>query len=274
MGNAYKFADNNGDVLKELDQAGFEAINTVGLQVAKKHTCLIAKDADLPIPIGSGTFVNAGSQLFVATAKHLFENLQADQRIGVYWGEEDNRAEATCGNIILDEKLDLAAIPIAPNIGACGVSLRCHQPNRKEAESDLFVVSGTPTEKCKIDPNSKTIIVGHFSHGLVKLPRQSWPTNPELAISPDVDLFFNYTRDLAINVNGAPMRQIDPHGLSGGGIWSVPVSSEPGIWSPANARLIAVQRCVESYAWRYLRATKIEHWLRLVKSNRKHPVVG
>lgn len=266
MSNLYKFADSNGNILKELDQAGFQAINAVGWEVAKKHTCMIAKEGDLPIPIGSGTFVEIGSQLFVATAKHLFENLRAEEHIGVYWGEQDNRAGVTRGNIILDEKLDLAAIPLPPDTKARGVSLGCLRHNHPEAESDLFVVSGIPSEKCKIDPNSKSIIVGHFSHGLVSLPLESWPTNPEVPISPDVDLFFNYTKDVAINSNGVPMRQINPRGLSGGGIWSVPALSECSVWSPANATLVAVQWGVEEYKWRYLRATKIKHWLRLAKS--------
>jgi hypothetical protein len=263
MSSTYKFADNNGNVLKELDQAGLQAINAVGLQVAKKHTCMIVKEGYTPIPIGSGTFVDVGNQLFVATAKHLFENLQADERIGIYWGEEDNKARVTNRDIILDEKLDLAAIPLLPDTKASGVSLECHNRNQSRTKSDLFVVSGIPSEKCKINQKSQVLIVCHFSHGLVSLPLESWPTNPELAISPDVDLFFNYTRDLAINGNGEPMRQINPYGLSGGGIWSVPVATS-GIWSSANAKLIAVQSSVESHEWRYLRATKIEHWLRLL----------
>jgi hypothetical protein len=274
MSSTYKFIDNNGNVLKELDQVGLQAFNAVGLQVAKKHTCMIAIEGDPPNPIGSGTFVEVGNQLFVATAKHLFENLQADKLIGIYWGEEDNRYGVTNSDIILDEKLDLAAIPIAPDIGACGVSLRCLQPNHPEAESDLFVLSGVPLEKCKIYPNSKPIVVGHFSHGLVSLPLESWPTNPELAISPDVDLFLNYTRDLATDGNVAPMRQIDPHGLSGGGVWSVPVLSQGSVWSPANATLVAVQSSVESDKWRYLRATRIEHWLRLAIRTRKRSVIA
>ncbi len=264
MNNSYEFIDNNGHVLKKLDQSGFEAIKAVGLQVAKKHTCMIAKECDPPITMGSGTFVQIGKHLFVATAKHLFENSQEDELVGIYWGEQDNRTSVIRGNVILDEKLDLAAIPLPNHIEARGLPLGCLQLDHAEVESDLFIVSGIPSKKCKIDQKSKTIDVGHFSLGLVALPRKSWPTNPELAISTNVDLLFNYTRDLAINSDGTPMRQIDPRGLSGGGIWSVPMTFG-GIWSPSKARLIAVQSSVETYKWRYLRATKIEHWLPLTE---------
>jgi len=254
-------------LLKELDQVGLQAFNAVGLQVAKKHTCMIAIEGDPPNPIGSGTFVEVDNQLFVATAKHLFEGLQADKLIGIYWGEEDNRCGVTNSDIILDEKLDLAAIPMPADTKACGVSLGCHHCDYSDSETDLFVVSGVPSEKCKIDQHTKTIVVGHFSLGLVSLPRQSWPTNPEVPIFPDVHMFFNYTRDLAINGNGERMNQINPHGLSGGGIWSVPILSQGSVWSPANSTLVAIQSSVESDKWRYLRATRIEHWLRLVSNS-------
>jgi len=244
---------------------GFQAINAVGGEVAKKHTCVIAKEDDLPIPIGSGTFAQVDNQLFVATAKHLFDDFRTDEFVAIYWGEQDNRAEVIRRDIIFHEELDLAAIPLPADTQACGASSRCLQPDHLEAEPDLFLVSGIPTEKCKLDPTSRTVAVGHCALGLVSLPLESWPTDPGLAISPDADLFFNYTKDLAINANGQRMRQIDPHGLSGGGIWSVPVVAD-GIWSPTDARLVAVQRSVESYEWRYLRANRIECWLRLVKS--------
>jgi len=263
MSSSYRFTNSNGHVLRELDDAGREAINAVGLQVAKKHTCMIAKEADGPIPIGSGTFVQIGPRLLVATAKHLFENSTADELISIYWGEEDNRASVTRGNITLDDRLDLAAIPLSRDTGACGVSLGGHQPDQPQAEPSLFVVSGIPTEKCNRNPKSRTLVVGHMSLGCVSLPRELWPTNPAEPICPDVDLFLNYTQDLAIDGRGAGMPQINPQGLSGGGIWSVPALTG-AIWSPANATLIAVQRSVESYRWRYLRATRIDRWLRLL----------
>ena len=39
-----------------------------------------------------------------------------------------------------------------------------------------------------------------------------------------------------------------------------------GVWSPTAAKLAAVQWGVESDKWKYLRATRIKHWLRLMAS--------
>lgn len=265
MRTPYEFVDSNGNKLRDLDESERAAIDAVGLHVAKKHTCMIAKEGEQPNPIGSGTFVQMGSQLFVATAKHLFGIFKGDDLIGIYWGEEDNRVGATKKSIIEDDNLDLAAIPLPPDTEACGWPLKNHEQDQQELEPELFVISGVPRQKCDIDLDSKVLQVGHFSLGCVKLPPHLWPTNPVEPIRPDVDLLLNYTRDSAMDRLGDPMRQIDPHGLSGGGIWSVPKSTD-GIWSPSNARLVAIQLSVESDKWRYLRCTRIEPWIRLLSN--------
>ena len=194
MSSSYRFIDDNGHILKELDETGFEAFKAVGLQVARKYTCMITRGDDPPIPIGSGAFVQLGARLFVATAKHLFENFRTDELVGIYWGEEDNRAGVTIRNVILDDKLDLAAISLPHDTKACCVSLGLHETDHPQDEPDIFVVSGIPTEKCKVNPNSRTFIVGHFSMGLVRLPTKRWPKDPEIGISPDMDLLLHYTQ--------------------------------------------------------------------------------
>lgn len=265
MRTPYVFVDSNGNKLRDVDESEREAINAVGLHVAKKHTCMIAVEGDKPYPIGSGTFVQMGSQLFVATAKHLFEKFKVDDLVGIYWGEKDNRVGADMKSIIVDDNLDLAAIPLPPDTESCGGPLKDPEHDQKELEPELFVISGIPTEKCDIDLDSKVLKVGHFSLGCVKLPTNLWPTKPVEPIRPDVDLLLNYTRESAMNHLGDPMRQIAPFGLSGGGIWSVPKSAD-GVWSPGNARLVAIQSSVESDQWRYLRCTRIEPWIRLLSN--------
>jgi hypothetical protein len=261
------FVDGDGDPLRELDEATLEAINAVGWQVAKKHTCMITKETERPEPIGSGTFVQVGDRLFVATARHLFRDFKTDDVIGMYWGEEDNRTGIIRSDAILDGELDLAAIPLPSDTRACGVLLRGQRATHQEDEQEVFVISGVPAEKCTVDLQSRQIVVGHYSCGLVALPRKRWPTSSEVPISPDVDLFLNYTRDFAADDHGNRTRQIAPYGLSGGGIWSVPARAD-GIWSPTDARLVAIQSSVEADRWRYLRATRIERWVRLVADNR------
>ena len=82
------------------------------------------------------------------------------------------------------------------------MSLGVRQPDQPQAEPDIFVVSGIPAKMCELNPNSRTLTVGHMSLGCVSLSREHWPTNPEEAISPDADLFLHYTQDLAIDERG------------------------------------------------------------------------
>lgn len=263
MMTPYVFVDSNGNKLRDVAESEFEAINAVGFHVAKKHTCLISKEGEHPRPIGSGTFVRMGAKLFVATARHLFEDFEVDDRVGIYWGEEDNRAGAAMESIIVDDNLDLAAIPLPPDTEACGGPLEYLEQDQRELEPELFVLSGIPAERCDIDLNSRTLRVGHFSLGCIKLPPHLWPRNPDDPIQTEVDLLLNYTRNFATDRLGDPMRQVAPFGMSGGGIWSVPKSKD-GIWSPENARLVAVQSTVEADQWRYLRCTRIKPWIQLL----------
>lgn len=261
----YVFVDNDGNKIRVVEDSELEAITAVGFHVAKTHTCMIARESTHPDPIGSGTIIQMGSQLFVATAKHLLEEFTVDDLIGIYWGEKDNRAVAAMESIIVDDNLDLAAIPLPPDTEARGGPLLEYELDKEAVESELFVLTGVPTVKCDIDLESRVLQVGHFSLGCMRLPPHLWPTNPVKPIRPDVDLLLNYTRDYAMDRLGDPMCQIAPFGMSGGGIWSVPKNTD-GIWSPDNARLVAIQSTVESDQWRYLRCTRIEPWIQLLSN--------
>lgn len=259
MKNTYVFVDCNGTELRRVSEFEFEAINAVGYHVAKQHTCMISKEGTHPDPIGSGTFIRIDRNLFVATAKHLFEGLNADDLVGIYWGEDDNKAGARINSIIIDELLDIAAIPLSSDIPASGWPLN----TANESDADLFVLSGIQREKCDIDTNLKSLYVGHFSLGCIELPPNLWPTIPEKPIQSNVDLLLNYTRKYATDGFGDPMSPIAPFGMSGGGIWSVPRKTD-GVWTPEEARLIAIQSSVESDKWRYLRAIRIEPLLKML----------
>lgn len=259
------FFDISGRLLRKLDEAERLAISAVGGQVSKQHTCLVAKNGGKPMPLGSGTFVTVGSRTFVATAKHLFEDVQGDELIALYWGEDDQRAGAYRKVIACDEHLDLAVIPTPDDMPQCGVALEHLDLDCACTENDLFIVSGIPSEKFSTDEATKTVTIGHWSLGLVGLPENDWPSQIAEPMSHDVNMLMNYTERFALDASGEPMWQIDPHGLSGGGIWSVPGQTD-GASSPTAPKLVSVQWAVERDKWKYIVATRIKHWLRLLAS--------
>ena len=262
MKTTHVFVDSKGTELRKVSDSEFEAINAVGYHVAKQHTCMIAKEGTHPEPLGSGTFIRIDSYLFVATAKHLFKKFNTNALIGIYWGEDDKRAGAYYSNIIEDEDLDIAAIPLPSDTPVDGWPLN---PSNRD-DSDLFVVSGIPSEKCDLNLNSKSLYVGHFSLGCIELPHSLWPTYLEKLIHPNVNLILNYTRTYATDGLGDPMKPIAPYGMSGGGIWSVPKNTE-GVRTPEKARLIAIQSCVEKNQWSFLVAVRIEPWLKMLSTD-------
>jgi len=54
------FFDCDGRLLREIDESERHAFSAVSGQVAKQHTCLVAKNGGKPEPLGSGTFVQVG----------------------------------------------------------------------------------------------------------------------------------------------------------------------------------------------------------------------
>ena len=151
MESYYVFVDDKGTELKRVDESEFQAINAVGIHVAKQHTCMISKEGLHPDPIGSGTFVRIDNKLFVATAKHLFDEFNADDVIGVYWGQDDYRVGAALSSIIFDKNLDLAAIPLASETEACAQPIKDPKHDQHGEDPDLFVISGIPSKKCDLD---------------------------------------------------------------------------------------------------------------------------
>lgn len=263
MGVRQGFIDNDGRLLRGLEESERLALGAAGRYVAKHFTCFIAKNHGKPRLLGSGTLIRVEQRVYVATAKHLFEGLGPSDLIAVYWNEKDHRAGVGRSEIVEAQgDLDLAALPLDIQDPDVGLSLDALGTARTSGHNELFVISGIPTQSFACDEASRTVVAGHWSLGLVALPQQSWPAPG--ALNLDRHILFNYTKAFALDGNGKPMQAIDPPGLSGGGVWEVPISDE-GIWLPEQARLVAVQSSVETKKWRFLCATRIRHWVEMVR---------
>jgi len=262
------FIDNAGNLLRGLDESELHALNAAGLHLSKHFTCIVARNHGKPTLLGSGTLVRVNARIFVATAKHLFEGLGDSELITVYWNERDRRAGIHRGQILeAAGDLDLAALPLDVEGADVGIPLDSVDTTGTPDASELFIISGVPSTGLVCDDASRTVVAPHWSLGLVALPPDSWPKlNPPL--SPKTDMVFNYSACFALDANGEPMKAVDPHGLSGGGVWRIPVDDN-GVWSPLKARLVAVQRSVESGNWKWLRATHIRDWVQMLSPGQR-----
>lgn len=256
------FYDSKGRLLRELDESDEAAIRAVSEKVARCYSCMIAKNGGEAHLLGSGTLVQAGDCQLIATAKHLFEGVDANELIGAWWNHGDHRIGFKRDAIILHDTLDIAAILLPSNASATAAPLGQLRTEFSLDENEIFVLTGIPQEKLLINEATRTVEIGHWSIGLVALPVAAWPTYPERPLAQHVDLLLNYTK-FAIDEQGRAMDQINPHGLSGGGVWSVPARGD-SVWKPGDAQFVAIQSSVQSGDWRYVRATLVEHWLRLL----------
>ncbi len=115
-----------------------------------------------------------------------------------------------------------------------------------------------------------------FTYRSVLLPESQWPDNGSLAepLVAGRDLLVDFHPDAQITPlapgvllpEASPVNceKVDPHGLSGGGIWLANVEDRDGLWI-SDIRLIGVQTgWYEQKGW--LRGVRIQAWLDMVRT--------
>ncbi|MEN6468215.1 MAG: hypothetical protein ABFD45_04595 [Smithella sp.] len=58
----------------------------------------------------------------------------------------------------------------------------------------------------------------------------------------------------------------EPFGLSGGGLWALPITQQGELWTPDNAMLIGIEKSWFSKS-QMVRCTQMQHWLRCVAND-------
>ena len=254
-----------GDVLRVIHDVELQALNAAGLYVAQRYGCMITLGDDPPTFLGSGTLVQIGEQVFVATARHLFEDLLPDQRICAWWEPANAklcvpRSSVICG----PPDLDVAAIYLGSPADTEAVPLSQVGVGDPGNLTSLMVISGISSQFTHPHSPTKTFWAVWWTLGLCPLSRERWP-DLQPPPRPHVDLFAYYSNQDALDGAGRRMPAVPPFGLSGGGVWSVSLTGE-GVWNPgALTRLVGIQSSTARGTWSWLRATRVEEWLKRVR---------
>jgi hypothetical protein len=77
------------------------------------------------------------------------------------------------------------------------------------------------------------------------------------------DVCVRYDEQSILVNDGSSFEMGTPHGLSGGGLWALPLPRAGAIWSPEDAMLIGIERSWLEHS-RIVFCTQMQHWLRLV----------
>ncbi|GIW78775.1 MAG: hypothetical protein KatS3mg105_0582 [Gemmatales bacterium] len=233
--------------------------------------------------IFSGTLVQIGDKLLVATASHC---IHSDRACNHYWilGDQPRSKSEGVPKILAawntpgDSpdvgilEVERSSWPQFSSKTACPLSrIRIVGIGRTRRSLSLL---GSPIEYAKIEKNRcpRGLTAVLISYSTVALDKSEWkkyticpPPDP----TTDIILEYPAGTDQTVHLDtGNPVELPDPSGMSGGGLWDhgFGVNGLNLLWCPDNAFLFGIQS-----AWhpteRYIRGVQIIHWLRLVNDN-------
>lgn len=220
--------------------------------------------------VGSGTLVQVGSRFFVATAAH---NLTDDNR-----GVADNCLYLGYSKKETYEKLSFCnrKPSFGENEPAIDVGYIEISP---ETATSMTEKEFLPLSRIApfIDYWPTRVFLTGFPAGIVpvELARRNkfnldaigYLTETkkldglEYKHDKSTDIFIDYGQISVLVENQKVIAMPEPHGLSGGGLWALPIATMGAVWTPNNTTLIGIQRKRLKDAPAILCCTQIQHWL-------------
>lgn len=236
------------------------ATSTAMENYARKYTAaLVLILGEHQIDLGSATSVKFGTRFLLATAGH---NLPGSDPASAIWVVANGKTtEERLPILGKDAKVghgvDVGWVELSED-AALRSGLQFLQseylaPYERPTEESLYLAQGLPAELASV--SSKTIAVASLGYMTIPVEEEdiSYPLKPAY--------------DFALEFGpGETVELPHPKGMSGGGVWSIQTDLEPPVWSPSNARLVAIVR-----AWRessgHMLVNRIEHWIEFVGSS-------
>jgi hypothetical protein len=260
-------------IASQSSQALFKSLST--------HSVSIFDTDDKDDPSGwglfSGTLVQIGKRVFVATASHCVTMPASSTR---YWILPDAPQHASERATIIVAawkttgdrpdvgvlELDAASlVPYTSKTPCLLDRLRIEGLGRADRICSLVGTPGQYVQQENIGAGKGLKAVA-ISYSSSPIGIAEWPTfNASPALDLGIDILMHYpagTNDTTRLDTGLPIELPDPSGMSGGGLWDQGFNTGK-IWSTDEAFLFGIQS-----AWfpskRYVRVVQIKHWLRLV----------
>lgn len=230
--------------------------------------------------IFSGTLVEVGDILLVATASHCVRAATAPTRYWILgdhprfksqgipmvvatWNTPGDRPDVGILELDRDNWKQFSSKSPCPLFRIRNVGL-----GRSHRSVSLIGSPGEYVEQ-EMRGGAKGLKAVVISYSTVSLDQSEWG---KFAISPpadpSVDIILDYpagNNDIVRIDTGAPIVLPNPQGMSGGGLWDqgFGINGPDTLWTHDHAFLYGIQS-----AWhekqRYVRAVQIIHWLRLV----------
>ena len=238
-------------------------------QYLEDRVVAIVLDSQQSPRIGTGTCIQVGERFFVATAAHVLTGHGAGEiRLVTQRDEHDGLVEIVGmgrrGGGEYD-KVDIAWIELDPRSAARlpkkFIQVHSLRPYCRHLDSDLVFLLGFPSARVV----SERMPDGRQWLDFQPVGRTTLEFEEQPVIGRDeYDFFLRYPDRGVSDMDGKPVAASDPHGVSGATVWAVEIN-EHRIWLPERARVIGIQHSWSRGKW--LRATQVQHWLRLLSED-------
>jgi len=249
------------------------------------NNCTVAYMDVKTSEVASGTVVEIDKHVFVATVAHSlppkphgrisfisFVETPVDKTVAEILGHAKRESERPdVGFLQIDPDFARSVLRKEPigldRLLPCG-------PGKKDFMAYLF---GFPTdliEKKANSPRERSLVFTGQCYMNLPIMPEEWAhvhrSRSEFhQPDPDMDVYLPYPMDEEMLSRGARVKPdlSEPYGLSGGGVWQGPLRDE--VWAPEKYKLIAIQSTWPRKG-RFLQATQIIHWLKLLWENCEH----
>jgi hypothetical protein len=228
----------------------------------------------------SGTLVEIGDRLFVATVSHSLDNLESPSRFRLM--TIDGRNHSASSDVVLQtagrdgDRPDVGFLELDPTLFqsfSTSSAIGLPRISTLPPDGQLASLMGTPYTTVNFSQNEIqewgiSATVSGFTTAAIET--SEWPNiNLRTPFDAEFDLLINYP-DSSPDIRdeqGAQTQLENPHGVSGGGLWihgHVDPNADTSIWTPDNCKLVGIQASwIPSRG--FVRLTRISHWLDLVR---------
>lgn len=203
---------------------------------------------------GAGTILRIRARLFVATAAHMILSPLSELLVS---GKDASNSTVPLKPISKgvvgggdDDADDLGWIEVEDDPAIQVVDLTRLRSSRGGEGRAVTVVVGTPAHRTHGETSfaqSPLLEVRHtwnvqlLTWATNALPLDRWPNDLPSRIKPESYMLLEYGTVHDVGADGAA-KLIEPGGMSGGGIWRLPVEGSGDlVWEPGAAELIGIQ---------------------------------
>ena len=219
--------------------------------------------------VGSGTLVQIGTHFFVATAAHNL-TLYNDKCLFIGCTKERSYEQPPFKRRRPqpnepEPDIDVGYIEISPDHAKAinekeFLPLKRIKPFVHSWKYRVFL-NGFPSEYVPKDLAQKNIFnlsaIGYLTE-TINPKDGSYDAKVESR-----DIFIDYDEIGVLVDKQSNFKMPQPYGISGGGLWALPMTSQGNLWSPQDTMLIGIERSwIETK--RIALCTQIQHWLKLI----------